>query len=378
MAEISRQSYLISKFAKIPISINYNNKKMDSFLHGEICLKVFLARDGKPKLDMQFFNTIADSLKTTEGETGLLSFTFITDKSELDYNHENGSLGGYFLISLHYPLIDKKKGWKLSEPDNFIPYTETFKVKVKGRFHKPIKPSMTRIESLIVSMEFEPFGEGVLKQIKGITLADTNFYFNSSPPSFWFPFTRHLPVQPVFIRNNDQDPSPSGVSFNTLLANANTIWQKCCIQFDALTPIFVNNSSYRILSESEMQNLRNEVNVVDAIEIFVVDAFDPVAIANTGGGSTWSGGTANAKIITGDNQLPLNQHHLGHELGHVLKLDHPGSSDPAFIPGCSNTVMEPSGFFADNPDEQCGKNCLSATNPLVQSHWHWCRIKPDI
>jgi hypothetical protein len=236
-------------------------------------------------------------------------------------------------------------------------------------------------------MEFEPFGAGVLNQVQNISLVDTNFYFH--PPRPWGSLSvfRTLLLQPVFIRNNDQDPSPTGVSFNTLLLNANLIWQKCCIQFHALPPIFVNNSSYRVIQiptnpdgtddDTELHNLLNEVNVDDAIEIFVVERFDPVA--KKGGGATWSSGTANAKIITGDNQLPVNQNHLGHELGHVLNLDHPGISNPPLIPGCSNTIMEPSGFFADNPDEQCNDNCVNKSNPLTRSHWwHLCRYRPDI
>ena len=161
MKDTSRRvSYLISKFDKVPISITYNNKKMNSYLHGEIYFKVFLAEDGMPKLDIHFFNTIADSLKTTDGETGLLSFS-LTEKTELNYNHKNGSLSGNFTVSLHYPLIDDKKGWKLSEPDNFIPYTETFNVKVNGRFHNPIKPGINRVESLTLSLDFVPAGEGL-------------------------------------------------------------------------------------------------------------------------------------------------------------------------------------------------------------------------
>src|SRR4030095_17000933 len=200
MEDTSRRAYLISKFSKIPISIDFNNKKMDSYLHGEIYLKVFLTKDGQPKLDIEFFNTIADSLKTTDGETGLLSFAYLRNKSELDYNHGNGSLSGHFFVSLHYPLIDDKRGWKLSEPDNFVPYRETFKVKVNGRFHRPIKPS-NRNESLILSMDFEPSGEGVLKQVTRIVLPDTSFYFDwapSKPLQICKATVRKLLVQPVF------------------------------------------------------------------------------------------------------------------------------------------------------------------------------------
>ena len=258
MKDTSRRvSYLISKFDKVPISITYNNKKMNSYLHGEIYFKVFLAEDGMPKLDIHFFNTIADSLKTTDGETGLLSFS-LTEKTELNYNHKNGSLSGNFTVSLHYPLIDDKKGWKLSEPDNFIPYTETFNVKVNGRFHNPIKPGINRVESLTLSLDFVPAGEGVLKQITDIAMPDFNFYINWTVIKLCHATIRKLLVQPVFIRNNNQDPSPTGVAFNTLLSNANIVWQKCCIQFDALPPMYINNSSYRVITAAGNQTSAEE------------------------------------------------------------------------------------------------------------------------
>jgi hypothetical protein len=36
-------------------------------------------------------------------------------------------------------------------------------------------------------------------------------------------------------------------------------------------------------------------------------------------------------------------------------------------------VLEPSGFFADNPGLQCEANCLNASNPLLHLvPWMWC------
>ena len=108
----------------------------------------------------------------------------------------------------------------------------------------------------------------------------------------------------------------------------------------------------------------------------MVERFDPVD--RFGGGATWSSGTTNAKIVTGDNQLPVNQNHLGHELGHVLNLDHPGTASGSLIPGCDNTIMEPSGFYADNPDAQCPSNCSNATNPLISTQFRVCCVRPEV
>ena len=84
-------------------------------------------------------------------------------------------------------------------------------------------------------------------------------------------------------------------------------------------------------------------------------------------------GTATAKVVSTDNQLPLNQNHMAHELGHVLGLGHPGDSTDTLVDGCAGSVLEPSGFFADNPGLQCEANCDNASNPLLRLvPWVWC------
>jgi hypothetical protein len=189
---------------------------------------------------------------------------------------------------------------------------------------------------------------------------------------------KRLCVQPVFIRSNADDPSPTGTSFNTLLANANNIWRKCCIQFDAEDPIYIDNSSYKTITEdsAEESDLRAEVDCDDCIEIFVVDKWSPEDAH--GGGATWSGGTADAKIITADSNLPIDQNHLAHELGHVLNLKHPGCATATRPAGCDDSVMEPSGFHNDNPPEQCTSNCNNASNPLLRTTFSRCCIEPEL
>lgn len=89
--------------------------------------------------------------------------------------------------------------------------------------------------------------------------------------------------------------------------------------------------------------------------------------------ATWASGTATAIVVSTDNQLPPNQNHMAHELGHVLGLDHPGNSTDTLVDGCAGSVTEPSGFFADNPGLQCEANCDNASNPLLRLvPWMWC------
>jgi hypothetical protein len=62
----------------------------------------------------------------------------------------------------------------------------------------------------------------------------------------------------------------------------------------------------------------------------------------------------------------VNQNHMAHELGHVLALGNPGNSGDNLVDGCAGSVMEPSGFFADNPGVQCDANCQNDSNPLLR------------
>ncbi len=91
-----------------------------------------------------------------------------------------------------------------------------------------------------------------------------------------------------------------------------------------------------------------------------------------GGGSTASGGTESAKVISSDENADfgVDLTHLAHEFGHVLTLKHPGSGFPTpaaphRVDGSTGTLICPSGFNNDNPQRNSQWNKDNAANPLL-------------
>ncbi len=174
---------------------------------------------------------------------------------------------------------------------------------------------------------------------------------------------RELTVQPVFLAAATGTP-PTGADFYPGLTRANELWGRCCVEFVAKCPMYVDEQDWRVATEAEARDFKDSRDVSDAVEVFIVEELDPVDL--WGGGATFGSGTAAAKVVSTDNQLPLNQNHLAHELGHVLGLGHPGDTTDSLVDGCVGSVMEPSGFFADNPGVQCEDNCQNASNPHLR------------
>ena len=71
-------------------------------------------------------------------------------------------------------------------------------------------------------------------------------------------------------------------------------------------PIYINNSAYRVLdNSSEATSLKAEVNVANAVEVFVVERMSTSLACSWGGGACFSSGTASAKIVSCDQQMSV-------------------------------------------------------------------------
>jgi hypothetical protein len=122
------------------------------------------------------------------------------------------------------------------------------------------------------------------------------------------------------------------------------------------------------MSQSEMGDLLVEVEDDECAEVFFVEKFSPSALF--GGGVTFGSGTAEAKVVSSDeNAYDIDFTHLAHELGHVMGLTHPGDGNPSSLrpevtDGSSGTLMCPSGFMNEHPDINSNENSDNLSSPL--------------
>lgn len=387
--------YLIGSLDKVSGTILTDAGEQETTFQGEIGFKVVTDSKGTKTFVLETLNLVSAGVRTGKGNTGVLGVT-LSDSPRASYDPATGKLVANIRVILHYELIDKVMGFIREQSEEcavFNSYTEEMTGKIDLQLPREFKmANNSKIEvSGAISMDLDKSVLGYVKRIH-VSKIYTLQWIYPKP-------TAILKVQPVYIGTGPSDASATGSAFNTLMNGAVSIWSRCgtvrCITLKANPPIYINNNAYKVLTSydsnpSEADALRAEVNVVDAVEVFVVDRWDPLY---DGGGATWSSGTASAKIITCDQQMnvpcpppcgwgscgPVNTYHLAHELGHALKLGHP-SSPGTLIAATAGSVMEPSGFCADNPNVQSAHNCRSASNPLLYSGWSLlgCRKSPDI
>jgi hypothetical protein len=343
---------------------------VEGVVHGELNFLFGVEDDpSKPVLHLDTLNLVIEDADALSRGAGTPSACLPPgSKPPIAFDPGSRRFEGSFELILDVPILRLGREEREVDPRSDTPGPVGTKVVagIRGQFLSELRPVEYGFEMLEaeVSVELPP-------EVADLTHTD-QILIPIKFPLIWIRIEsrRQLSLQPVFLAANGSQP-PTGADFYPGLHNANELWNRCCIEFVARCPIYVDEQDWRVATESEAIAFKNSTNIADAIEVFIVEELDPVDL--WGGGATWASGTATAKIVSTDNQLPLNQHHLAHELGHVLGLGHPGEAFDALVDGCVGSVMEPSGFFADNPGLQCEANCFNASNPLLRlMPWRWC------
>lgn len=366
LAQEKGGSIMVMKIEKKGAALTGTKGKGETSLSGEVVYRIIQTRKAMA-FELDSLGLVGTGINTERGESGNISIKLKPKTSRTKYDPKRRVIESTFLVEVHYPLIDRIKGYIVPkegerEMDDYRSYTETFEGTIVSQLSESprLGKKMEMKKGAAVTIKMNPTEKvlGEISQLYGeFRVIDVIIF----PRRY---IKRYINVQPVFVRYTPGQgcfggttTATTGGSFNTLRDRSIEMWNRCCIGLNFLPPVYVENDDYRILSSAEEANLRAEYNDANAVEVFFVEVSDPVGLH--GGGVCFSSGTANAQIITYDTNLPINLYNLAHELGHALGLFHPpGNSTPA-------SLMEPSGFCADNPALMSNENCDNASNPLL-------------
>jgi peptidoglycan hydrolase-like protein with peptidoglycan-binding domain len=144
-------------------------------------------------------------------------------------------------------------------------------------------------------------------------------------------------IQPIVIADdNGKNPTTA-----PSMAQAVSIWSKCCIDYTVKPTQTIKKTDYKTLDESptdtptaEESQLFADAGASECIQVFVPVQFaqgDKVGKKISGGGGTYDGGEANPRIVVVEGAKPEV---VAHEVGHASGF---GDHDE------NETVMKPTG-----------------------------------
>jgi hypothetical protein len=194
-------------------------------------------------------------------------------------------------------------------------------------------------------------------------------------------------IQPVIVCDAD-GTNCTGASLAAMMASADAVWGKVCIEFEWRTSIKVNNPAYKIIENAdqaaglaERNALRAEVDprgTDNCIEVFFVTEM----VKNNGDGhakgdgTTWASGHRRARTIVSDVAVtgcfPPTVTVLAHELGHAMGHRGHTANDCMKPGGASPNCPTPNPTTVNRSTRQAlGSPLLREKNPKEQCCNDW-------
>lgn len=293
----------------------------------------------------------------------------------LKYDPRSRTLSGDVPVRVHFPQLDElfppRRVRDPREDDYTVSRTQRGNVRLEMKFAEPPDRAAARATQkrpgrtsavATVGVKVERIEDGGTSVAEYEILRDAVRWPIEVGPVVWFETESRLCIFP-FRFQSDWWTRPTGAGLAFGMPAARAQWGKADVAFDVQDFITFTPSIVTTAGEAQKDFILGSANVPDCIEVFFVEKFNPELL--WGGGSTFSSGTAEAKIITSDGNAThgIDRTHLAHELGHVLNLDHPGVFD--LYPASTNTLMCPSGWLIDNPQRNSLENATNVSNPLL-------------
>ncbi len=317
-------------------------------------------------------------------ESGTLGFALNGEPARLQYDPISQTLEGELSGSVNIPgYIDPKptpidRAHK-DEAHVFGAPTQPGRLKLTIKLER-------ELQNLIGVKEVTSFGGEItlnlaVDALKEPRIARYEVALKPTPVvvdfGWWFyEIAQNLCVQPVRILTLKYIPWPpylqahySGDGLPFGQPGAITQWKKADLTLHWNTWQTVLDPTLGVFSSSEAASLLATVDDPACVEVFFVDEFSPYVF--WGGGATFASGTADAQIISTDQNADygVDLTHLAHELGHAVSLCHPNDpyceARPEMNPASTGTLMCPSGFNNDNPAVNSVENENNVNNPLL-------------